>query len=136
MQKQQLQTTQVLYIEDQPINSALVEHILRDSGYGFIGAYTGAIGIEQSKQAIPNVILVDMQLPDMNSIDVVSQIRSHDITRNIPIVAIATHAYDVDRSQHLRIGCDGYLSKPIHRGELLNMINMFVRGHATAIVNS
>lgn len=135
MKQRRLQTNQVLYIEDQPINSALVEHILRGNGYGFIGAHTGAMGIQLSIQYVPDVILVDMQLPDMNSIDVIYQIRSHNITRNIPIVAIAAHTYDVDRSQHLTIGCDGYLSKPIHRGELLNMINMFTRDHKTAIAN-
>ncbi len=104
----------VLVIEDNEDNMKLITFILEKNGYQTITAETGAQGIQMAISEKPDLILLDIQLPDMNGLDVLKAIRNSESNGGIPIIAVTSFAMSGDRERLLDAGCNGYIEKPIN----------------------
>lgn len=120
--------SKILYIEDNPHNMRLVRKMLKMGGYQVVEAINGKDGIGMAASEHPDLILLDINLPDMDGLDVCSQLKRGDKTSYIPVVALTANAMHGDRERFLDSGMDGYLAKPITRNELLNTVRQFVDG--------
>jgi len=119
-------TATILYIEDNPLNMRLVRKILNSMGYDMIEAIDGISGMEIAENAHPDLILMDVNLPDMDGLEVTGKIKAIPHLRHIPIVALTANAMHGDRDRCLAAGCDGYIAKPVARQELRNVIEHFL----------
>jgi len=104
---------QALIIEDNENNMELISFILTKNGFSTIKAETGKKGIELALAYKPDVILLDIQLPDISGTDVLPLLKKSDVSRNIPVIAVTSYAMAGDRRKLLAAGCDGYIEKPI-----------------------
>ena len=103
-----------LVIEDNEDNMKLITFILEKAGYHTICAENGKAGIEMAIKESPDFILLDIQLPDMDGLEVLKVLRQSGINGEIPIIAITSYAMSGDRKMMLKAGCSGYLEKPIN----------------------
>jgi len=116
----------ILYIEDNPHNMRLVRKMLRLGKHDVVEAMTGEAGIEQAQAIQPDLILLDINLPDLDGMEVCARIRELEEIKWIPIIALTANAMHGDRERFLNSGMDGYLAKPITRNELLNTVRQFL----------
>ena len=120
-------TTTVLYIEDNPANLELVERILaRVGNVEVVSALQGGLGLELARTHHPDLILLDLHLPDMAGEDVAEALRADDATRAIPIVVLSADAYLSQRRRMLSLGVDAYMTKPFKVTEMIALIEQFV----------
>ncbi|MEK7788082.1 MAG: response regulator [Chloroflexota bacterium] len=108
----------VLYIEDNPDNLLLVQRALEARDYKVVWAANGLTGIEMAQLHKPDLILLDINLPDIDGYEVARRMRSDDQLRYIPIIAITANALKGDADKALAAGCDVYISKPVNIREL------------------
>ena len=120
-------TIHVLYIDDDRQNLDTVSRLLTREGFLVSTANTGQDGIEMASQDEPDVVLLDILLPDMTGFDVCEALRATPHMKKRPIIALTASAMNGDRQQSLAAGFEGYLSKPISRVELFNTIQNCVR---------
>ncbi len=123
-------TKSILYIEDNPDNMLLVERLLLARGFTMLKAPNGTSGVAAANQHTPDLILLDINLPDIDGYEVARQLRASDTTRPIPIIAITANAMKGDVDKALAAGCDAYIPKPVNLRELWTNINLFT----TAVV--
>ena len=112
----------VLVVEDNEQNCYLMEYMLERSGFTVLLAHTGAEALAMSLSEKPNLILMDIQLPDLDGLEVTRRIRALTADRNIPIVAVTSFAMAGDRQKAVEAGCNGYIEKPIDPELLLGEI--------------
>jgi two-component system cell cycle response regulator DivK len=103
----------VLIIEDNPRNLKLARDVLAFNGFRTVEAENATDGLLLAELRLPDVILMDIQLPDMDGIAALQRLRSLPATSTIPVVALTAFAMDHDRVRILAAGFDGYLVKPI-----------------------
>jgi len=108
----------VLVVEDNKDNLMLISDLLMMLRYEVITALNGAEGIEKAQTELPNLILMDLSLPQVDGWTAAKAIKDNPITAHIPIIALTAHAMVGDREKALESGCDDYLSKPINIVEL------------------
>lgn len=112
----------ILYIEDNEQNLYLVTFILEKHGYEVHAAMDGQEGIDSAASILPDLILLDIQLPHMDGYAVARQLRNnHDLMR-IPIVAVTSYAMQGDREKALAAGCSGYIEKPINPDTFMQQV--------------
>jgi two-component system, cell cycle response regulator DivK len=118
----------ILYIEDNPDNKALVQRALESKGYRFIWAENGLQGLDIAHKEPPDVILLDINLPDIDGYEVARRLRSENTNSllYVPIIAITANALRGDAEKALAAGCDVYMSKPINIRELWARIEAFL----------
>jgi two-component system cell cycle response regulator DivK len=116
----------ILYIEDNAQNMRLVRKILLHAGYNVLEAEDGLTGIRAAHESRPDLILLDINLPDIDGLEVAQRLRSSGMG-SVPIIALTANAMVGDRERLLSGGCDGYLPKPVSRQELLMNIGMHLR---------
>ncbi|HYP99299.1 MAG TPA: response regulator [Polyangiaceae bacterium] len=104
----------VLLIEDNEQNRYLVTFLLERNGYTVRAVADGARGIEAARDAIPALVLLDIQLPVMDGYAVARALRQNEALRKTPIVAVTSYAMPGDREKALEAGCTGYIEKPIN----------------------
>ena len=104
----------VLVVEDNDKNRKLVRDVLKHKGYEVIEAETGEDGVRLAKERRPRLILMDIQLPGIDGIEALRQIRADETTRGTPIIAVTASALDRDRQKIMAAGFDGYQSKPLN----------------------
>lgn len=114
----------VLYIEDNPDNVLLVRRALEARGYTFVWAANGLKGIEMVQSEQPDLILMDINLPDVDGYEVTRRLRASGVT--LPIIAITANALKGDAEKVLAAGCDVYMSKPINIRELWARVTMYL----------
>jgi CheY-like chemotaxis protein len=102
----------ILVVEDNEQNLYLATFLLEQRGYEVITAPTGRKGVEKAQAEKPDLILMDIQLPEMNGYEATTQIKSMAGINRIPIVAVTSYAMAGDREKALAIGCAGYIEKP------------------------
>ena len=115
-----------LVIEDNEDNMKLITFILEKNGYGTIRAENGKMGIELALKERPDFILLDIQLPDMDGLEVLKELRRSGIDDEIPIIAITSYAMSGDRERLLEAGCSGCIEKPIDPINIINQIRKIV----------
>ena len=103
-----------LVIEDNRDNMVLITKLLKMAGYATIEAITGRSGYEAAVNLIPDFIVLDIQLPDIEGTEVLRLIRANAQTRHIPVIAMTSYAMTGDRERLLAAGCTGYIEKPIN----------------------
>ncbi|HVP21870.1 MAG TPA: response regulator [Anaerolineaceae bacterium] len=114
----------IVYIEDDPEMVDLVSLILNRHGYQVSGANGGREGLDKVKASTPDLILLDLMMPDMDGWDVYQQLKAEDSTHNIPVIVITAKAQPIDRVLGLQIAkVDDYISKPFRPDELVASLN-------------
>ena len=103
----------ILVIEDNDKNRKLVRDVLAHEGYRLLEAESGEDGVRLALEHRPALILMDIQLPGINGIEALQQLRAAATTRDIPIIAVTASAMTADRAKIMAAGFDGYQSKPI-----------------------
>lgn len=118
----------ILYIEDNPDNMLLVKRVLEVRGYTVLSAYNGLDGVEMAENNDVDLILVDINLPDIDGYEVASRLRSSakGALLYTPLIAITANALKGDAEKALAAGCDVYMSKPINIRELAARVEGFV----------
>src|SRR6266498_2384843 len=118
----------VLYIEDNPDNMMLVKRALEARGYRLLQAVNGLSGVDVAEHEDVDLILLDINLPDIDGYEVARRLRSSSkITlARVPIIAITANALKGDAEKALNAGCDVYMSKPINIRELWARVEAFV----------
>jgi two-component system cell cycle response regulator DivK len=112
----------VLYVEDLENNRVLVRRILESQNYRVVEAVNGLEGIAKAIEVKPDIILMDINLPDLDGFSVVTRIRSEAALASIPIIAVTARNVEDDAERAKAIGCDSYLSKPFGVTELLQQV--------------
>ena len=112
----------VLLVEDNEMNRDMLSRRLTKRGFNVIIAVDGREGIDLAKKEMPDVILMDMSLPEIDGWEATKRIKAGDATKNIPLIALTAHAMAGDREKALQAGCDDYDTKPIDFQRLLEKI--------------
>ncbi len=116
----------ILYIEDNPGNRMLVRRILMVEDYVVIEAEDGRLGIEMALRENPDLILMDMNLPEVDGYELTKQIRAIPELKDTPIIAMTANVMLGDKEKTLEAGCDGYIPKPIDVDELPRQVRRFL----------
>ncbi len=116
----------VLYIEDNADNMMLVKRVLLVEDYEVIEARNGREGLAKAASELPDIIITDINLPDIDGYEITSSLKGNPITANIPVIAMTANVMKKDRQNVLDAGCDGYISKPIDIDELPIQIEKFL----------
>ena len=116
----------ILVIEDNDRNRKLVKILLEANKYEVIEAQTGEEALKYLQDDKPDLILLDIQLPNMDGLTLTKMLRSDQETKDIPIVAVTAYAMKGDKERMLEAGCDAYVSKPIDTRELPVIVAKFI----------
>jgi len=116
----------ILYIEDNADNRTLVRRILHSEDYEFTEAKNASDALVVLKTARPNLILMDINMPDMDGYTLTAKIKSMPGFERIPILAITANVMRGDREKSLEAGCDGYIQKPLDVDQLVKEIERFL----------
>ena len=117
----------ILYIEDNFDNRLLVKRILMVEGHTVIDAEDGPSGIKTAMREIPDLILVDINMPGMDGYEVTAELRKKPELDHVSIVALTANALAGDRDQSLGAGCDGYIPKPLDVDGLPTQVEAFLK---------
>jgi len=119
----------ILIVEDNPRNMKLVRDVLQVKGHTTLEAVNAEDGIALAIEHVPELILMDIQLPGMNGIQALGVLRGNPATRGIPVIAVTASVMQQDRKLITEAGFDGYVGKPINLAEFLDAVNsMLARG--------
>ena len=121
---------QVLVVEDNETSMKLFRDVLQATGYRTLEAATGGRGVELALEHEPNLVLMDIQLPDLDGAEALSLLRADERTASIPVLALTAQAMYGDRERFLAAGFDGYISKPVNVVELLGIVRQYCDGPA------
>jgi two-component system cell cycle response regulator DivK len=122
----------ILYVEDNFDNRILIKRVLEAEGYTVIEAGDGLEGLKLAHSDSPDLILIDINLPDVDGYECTRRLRASESTRDIPILALTANVLEGDKQKALGVGCDGYISKPIDVDELPHTIEIHLRAAAQA----
>jgi DNA-binding response OmpR family regulator len=119
----------VVYIEDEPEMIDLVRLILSRKHYEVIGANGGREGLDAIRKMLPDAVLLDLMMPDMDGWDVYQQLKADEATRNIPVIVVTAKAQNIDKVLGLHIAkVDDYISKPFSPKELVDSLEKVLKG--------
>lgn len=113
----------ILVVEDNPTNMILTVYILESAGHDVLQAENATVGIQLACKEHPDLIFMDIQLPDMDGLEATRQLKSQPLTQDIPVYALTAFAMKGDKERIGSSGCDGYLSKPISHKDLLDVVD-------------
>jgi len=116
----------ILIIEDQEDNRRIMRDLLTSAGYKVIEAVTGEAGVMSAEAHCPDLILMDIQLPDFDGYEATRRIKANPALSSIPIIAVTSYALSGDDVKAYEAGCDAYVSKPFSPRELLAKIREFI----------
>lgn len=116
----------VLYVEDNPDNRLLVRRILLSEDYGLLEATNAHEALELIKTNKPDLILMDINMPDMDGYTLTAKIKMTPGFERVPILALTANVMRGDKEKSLEAGCDGYIQKPIDFDELLREVARFL----------
>ena len=117
----------VMVVEDNEKNRKLIRVVLKAKGYNVIEATTGEEALSLLKEQRPDIILMDIQLPGIDGLTLIRQIKADVDKKDIPIIAVTAHAMKGDEQKILDTGCDAYMSKPIDTRELPLTIEKYLK---------
>ena len=116
----------ILLVEDNPVNRMLIKKILTFHGSEVLEAVNGREGIEKAEKYIPNLILMDLQLPEINGIEAIKILKKSAKTKNIPIVAVSANIREEEKVKAREAGCAGFIEKPIDSRKFIDNIRSFI----------
>lgn len=118
----------VLVVEDNETNMALVREILSIDGYKMLEAENGRVGIDMAIETVPDVVLMDINIPEVDGVTAMKEIKGNEKTKSVPIIALTASAMKGDDTKMLDEGFDGYVAKPINLKDLLEEVKNAVNG--------
>lgn len=116
----------ILCIEDNEYNRKIVRKLLSRTSYRLIEAVDGESGVAQAQQEVPDLILMDVQLPKMSGLDATRVLKTDPRTGHIPIIVITSFALSGDQEKALAAGASSYLAKPYSPRELLALVRQYL----------
>jgi CheY-like chemotaxis protein len=116
----------ILVVEDRPMNAKLLRDVLVASGYEVAETETAEAGLAVARERLPALILMDIQLPGMDGMAAVRELKRDSATAKIPVIAVTASAMPLERDAILRAGFDGYQAKPISVKDLLAEVRSLV----------
>ena len=116
----------ILLVEDDLMNMRLAQHVLETEGYTVVKATTGQEALKQIESTLPDLILMDLQLPDIDGMTLVRILSEKAMTRDTTILALTAYAMKGDRERILQIGCNGYIPKPINVQDFINTVRRYL----------
>ena len=115
--------SRVLIIDDSATEVAHLRGILEQAGYDTLAAQSGEEGVSVAKTEMPDVILMDIVMPDLNGFQATRQLSKHDATKNIPVIVVSSKSKQTDRIWAMRQGACEYLTKPADESALVHAVN-------------
>lgn len=115
----------ILVVEDNEKNMKLFRDVLQAKGYSPIEATSGEQAVELATEHVPDLVLMDVQLPGIDGLEALERIRADERTASIPVVALTAQAMAGDRERFLEAGFDGYLSKPVDVLEFIATVEKY-----------
>jgi DNA-binding response OmpR family regulator len=123
---------QILCIEDEPEMIDLIRLILERRGFDVTGADGGKAGLQAVREQLPDLVLLDLMMPDMDGWEVYQQMKADETTRDIPVIVVTAKAQSIDKVLGLHIAkVDDYISKPFSPQELLNSVEKVLNAKKT-----
>ncbi len=119
--------TRILVVEDTPDNRQILRDLLTSAGYEVIEAINGAEGVAAAIEHLPDLILMDIQLPVLDGYEATRRIKAHAATAKVPIIAVTSYALSGDEGKAREAGCDGYVAKPFSPRQLLARVREFLQ---------
>ena len=116
----------ILLVEDNDANLYLIKFIVEKSGYEVIEARNGGRGVDLAISEKPDLIIMDIQLPDFDGLEATRRIRASKVDGGIPIIALTSYAMTGDREKALAAGCTGYIEKPIDPETFMEQIEKYL----------
>lgn len=117
----------ILVVEDNMDNYELVRFILERAGYDVFLAVNGRDGVAAARLQKPDLILMDLGMPEMDGWLATEKLKADDATKSIPLYALTAYTLPGERKRAMAAGCDGYVSKPIHMNRFLHLIDTAFR---------
>jgi two-component system, cell cycle response regulator DivK len=121
-----------LIIEDNENNLELIRFILEQAGYKTRFALTGLEGVQQVLSIPPDFVILDIQLPDINGLEVLKRIRASKVGKDIPVIAMTSYAMSGDKEKLLAAGCTAYIEKPIDPMLVIGQIQQVLSKQGTS----
>ena len=118
----------VLIVDDSPSQLYNLQRIVEKLGHDVVTAEDGALGVEAAKSQMPDLILMDVVMPNLNGFQATRTISREDSTSHIPIILVTTKDQETDRVWGMRQGAKGYVTKPVNEKELIKVINDHILG--------
>ena len=118
---------QILVIEDQEDNRTILRDLLSNAGFEVLEAVNGIEGVEAAARELPDLILMDIQMPEMDGYEATRRIKAEPTTAAIPIIAVTSYALSGDDEKAKAVGCDGYVTKPFSPRQLLAKIKEYLQ---------
>jgi two-component system cell cycle response regulator DivK len=119
---------QIVVVEDNERNMKLFRDVLEASGYRTLEARTGLRAVELVTERGADLVLMDIQLPDIDGIEALARLRADERTASVPVLALTAQAMEGDRERFLAAGFDGYLSKPVDIAALVATVKRYCEG--------
>ena len=113
----------ILVIEDNPANLRLATLLLEKAGHTVLCAADAECGVALARAALPDLVLMDLQLPGMDGLAATTLLKSDAATARIPVIALTALAMKADHARSLQAGCDGYIAKPLRYRELYALVD-------------
>ncbi|MFQ5611652.1 MAG: response regulator [Anaerolineae bacterium] len=123
----------ILYVEDDVASRVLMSRLLLNSGYEVVEAEDGLSGLQVARRERPDLVLIDINMPDLDGYEVATRLRSLPGLEHVPIVAVTANVMAGDRERAITAGCDGYISKPIDVDELPRQIRAYLNGRRDVV---
>ena len=120
----------ILLVEDNEVNRRLAGFLLRSQGYQVREATTAAAAFEMVEKERPDLIVMDIQLPGMDGLEITRKLKEQPATADIPVVAVTSFAMKGDREKALAAGCAGYVTKPIDKNTFIQEVAAHVGSKA------
>lgn len=118
----------ILLVEDNPQNRYLMTFLLESNGHTVDVAEDGEQALAMLEKTVPDLILMDMQLPKVDGYEATRRIKADERLRAIPLVALTAHSMKGDRAKAIDAGCDAYVTKPVDADEILTLIEELLGG--------
>ncbi|MBX7198729.1 MAG: response regulator [Rhodospirillaceae bacterium] len=122
----------ILIVEDNELNMKLFNDLLQAHGYSTLQVKDGRSVVEITRQNRPDLILMDIQLPEISGLEITKMLKADDDLRAIPVVAVTAFAMKGDEQKIRNGGCDGYIAKPISVASFLQTVSRFLEQGAAA----
>lgn len=116
----------ILIVEDNDLNLKLFRDLLNANGYDTVETKEGLEAISLTRNLMPDLIIMDIQLPEISGLDITRKIKSDSAMRHIPVIAVTAFAMKDDEDRILRAGCEAYISKPIAIDNFLSVVRRFL----------
>ena len=118
----------ILIIEDNEQNMYMLSYLLEQSNYTIIKAYNGKDGLKLAHENHPEIILIDIQLPDMDGYEICNKLSYNGLPKSTVIIAVTSYAMGGDKEKAIEAGADGYLEKPINPDTFVKQMESIVNG--------